>query len=132
MVEPLNQVVLSGTTKYSQRLDFLAKLITGTSVLLTGLISGADNNVSEATFPQTSAYSKSIFNSTNIKSDDDPVVAPKPESETELVPVSDSEHCKKLREIKGFGQRQDYINNLLRELNPELLPSIPFSSKKTA
>ena len=36
-----------------------------------------------------------------------------------------------LRQIQGFGQRQDYINNLLREANPQLLPSVP-NSQPTA
>lgn len=130
MVEPLNQIVLASTTKHWQRAGFLAKLITGTSVLFTGLVSCVNNDVNETTSPHSSLYSRSIFNSLNIKSDDAPAVAPKPEQETE--PISDSEHCNKLREIKGFGQRQDYINNLFKELNPELLPSLPFSSRKTA
>lgn len=49
---------------------------------------------------------------------------------SKMLPQKD--YGQELSQINGFGQRQDYIRNLLQTTNPQLLPSILNSSQSTA
>ncbi len=49
---------------------------------------------------------------------------------SKILPKKD--YGNELAQTKGFGQRQDYINNLFKEVNPQFLPSLLHSSQPTA
>lgn len=49
---------------------------------------------------------------------------------SKMLPQKD--YGQELSQMNGFGQRQDYIRNLLQTTNPQLLPSILNSSQSTA